>query len=180
MNKLIGYIGIGLVILLMAEFGISVVKNQKDNVAKNKLEKGELVEGYVVDFETEKKLSDESYDKAAEATENEANERFIYTFHLCIGAKNYTCLTNLLSEDAKVQFQQRDSTKGSFEGVALYQLISEGQTITGINSEKIVTNDDSTTYIMNVHLLNKKYAENYMVEFSNNYITSFQKGSRNQ
>lgn len=175
MNKLLGYIGIGIVILLIIEVSFSVGKNHKETVVKNKVENGEVVENYdyEMDFETEKRLSDESLNKAAEATSAEAVDRFIYTFHLCISEKDSTCLTNLLSDDVKSQFEQKSPITISNEGDALYQFISDNQTITGIKSDKTETKDGITSYVMTVHLLNEKYPQSYTVKFRNNLITLF-------
>jgi hypothetical protein len=175
MNKLLGYLGIIIVLFLIFEVGFSLLNNQKEDIAQNKLENGVLVEGFEVDFETEKKLSDESLKEAAEATKDEAAENIIYTFHVCIGAKNSQCLTNLLSDNMKSQFSQENSFYVGKEGEAIYQMISNQDTITGIDSDKITTTNGVTKYTLNVHLLNNKYVDSYDVEFSNNQITSFNK-----
>ena len=169
-NKLLGYIGVGLVVLLFFDLGLGALKNQRNEIAENKVAEGEIIKGHEVDFETEKKLSDESLKKAEQATGDEAEEQFIYTFHYCIGAKNYMCLTNLLTDDMLEKF----SDSAISEGEALYKYVSKNQVITGLSSSNVQTENDITTYVMNINLLNKKYPVMYNVVFKNNHIINLE------
>lgn len=165
-NKLLGYIGIVLVVLLLFDIGFGALKNQRNEVAENKVAQGELMKGHEVDFETEKKLSDESLEQAEQSTKDEAEEQFIYTFHYCIGAKNYMCLTNLMSNEMLDKYSDAEIS----EGEALYKFFSKNQAITGLSSTNVLTENDVTTYEMNVNLLNKKYPVKYKVAFKDNHI----------
>jgi len=178
MNKLLGYIGVGIVVLLLIDIGYSIIQNQKNDADENRLAKGlaegKIVEGYEVDFETERQLSDASLEEAEKVNEDQSDEQFIYTFHFCIGAKDYECLTNLLSDNLKTLFKQTNSNISP--GEAMYQSISKGRSITGLEAININSENEITTYQMNVHLLDKKYPKTFNVEFSKNHILKFESG----
>lgn len=178
-NKILGFFGVLIVLFLLFEIGPSIIKNQRNDAAEAELKKGKLVEGYEVDFETEKRLSDDSIAKAEEETKGDSVDRFIYTFHMCIGAKSNECLTNLLSENLKNQVKQA-APKGDTPGEALYHLIAADQAITRIEAEDAITVNGITSYTMNVHLLNEKYAKKFTVQFNDTRITTFNSESRDQ
>lgn len=113
---------------------------------------GYIQDGYEVDYETEKRLTEQSLAQAAKSNQMYVNSQTLDTLFYCIGIatdmKMYDCVANLMSDELKAQFNN-----GTNEdlGKVIYDSLVKERVLTGIN--KVVKEDKFEKSVYEVEMM---------------------------
>lgn len=175
MNKFLVYIVVGFILITLADLGMKTIHNTKSAVEANPINaEGQIKDGYSVDFETEKKLSDESIKLADKQMEDDIHHQFIYTFNFCFSSAkeidSYECIGNLMQPSAYSHITT--STSNAEVGKEIYEYMTKGKSLVGLNATNETMENENFTYVLEVQILEKRYPFKFKLTLKENKITS--------